>query len=324
MVELVTLKKNCRKPVWLSWAAALILGVLLVGPAGWCGQIASPAKPAQPEPQTKPAPATPIAEKKVELDGYDPWNPAWDRMIERALPRDLISKRRAAAVEPLCPRFREMSRTDRRAFWAYFFQALAGAEAGLKPTASVRHNDPAVAVMDPVTHRIIRQEGLLQLAYADSRRYGCNFDWQRDKLLPEHDPAKTILNPRNNLLCGIRILKNQLIKQHRPLLSDSSYWVTLRPGHMSFKLFLKQMANEPAVCGSPMRATEALPVSEADSARPSGAGAKPRLSPDAGAADAGAADGAKADAAAADSRARAPAAAEDGSPALPERARPKP
>jgi len=299
MPELVTLERNCRQPVSLRRAAALFFGAVLLGPAGWSGQVRSPAAPAQPEPQTKPAPPTPIAEKKVELDGYDPWNPAWDRMIERALPRDLISKRRAAAVQPLCPRFRSMSRTDRRAFWAYFFQALAGAEAGLKPTASVRHNDPAVAVTDPVTHRIIRQEGLLQLAYADSRRYGCDFDWQRDKLLPEHDPAKTILNPRNNLLCGIRILKHQLIKLHQPLLDDSSYWVTLRPGHMSFKLFLKQMANVPAACGSPIRATEVLPVSEAESARPSHAASKPRLSSD-------------------------PAAAKQDSPELPERTGPKP
>jgi hypothetical protein len=170
-------------------------------------------------------------------------------MIERSLPRDLLSTRRAPAVAPLCPRFRAMSRTNRRVFCAYFFQALAAAEAGLKPTADVKHNDPQVAVVDRVTHRTVRQEGLLQLTYMDRLRYGCNFDWARDQYLPEHDPSKTILQPRNNLLCGIKIIRNQLIAQRKPLLTESSYWVTLRPEHPSFKIFLKQMANVPAACG---------------------------------------------------------------------------
>ena len=41
--------------------------------------------------------------------------------------------------------FTSMSEVDKRAFWAYFFQALAGAEAGLEPTTRVRHTQPAVA-----------------------------------------------------------------------------------------------------------------------------------------------------------------------------------
>ncbi len=208
------------------------------------------------KPEIKPAPPTPIAIKRVELGEGNPWNRAWDRLIEESLPRNLISRRRERAVRALCPRFRTMTLADRRAFWAYFFQALAGAEAGLKPTADVRHTEPQVAVIDPVTHRIVRQEGLLQLAYMDSVRYGCDFDWQRDKDLPEHDPAKTILQPRNNLMCGIRIAENQLIKLHEPLLSDSSYWVTLRPDSPSFKIFLRQMANLPAACGSALRRPE--------------------------------------------------------------------
>jgi hypothetical protein len=205
-----------------------------------------------PSPQIKASPKTPIAVKKEELEGSNPWDPSWDVMIEKALPREMLSKDRAGAVRDLCPRFGTMTLANRRAFWAYFFQALAAAEAGLKPTADVRHNDPEVAVMDTVSHRIVRQEGLLQLTYMDSRRYRCAFDWERDKNLPEHDPGKTILQPRNNLMCGLRILDNQLIAQHRPLLTDSSYWVTLRPSTISFEVFLKQMANVPAACGARM------------------------------------------------------------------------
>ena len=206
------------------------------------------------EPATEPAPPTPIAVKKAELGEDNSWDPKWDKTLEEALPPDLLSPQREQEVRSLCPRFNQMSETDRRAFWAYFFQALAGAEAGLKPTADVRHAAPEVAVTDPVTHRVVRQEGLLQLAYADGQRYGCDFDWDKDKELPEHDPQKTILQPQNNLECGIKILDDQLMVQHKPLLSRSSYWETLRPGTTSFSVFTKQLANLPAACGaSPYR-----------------------------------------------------------------------
>ncbi len=233
-----------------AWLA--VLAFALIASAG-CGRHAQSQGSADPQPQIKPAPPTPIAVKKVELGQGNPWNPAWDVMIEKALPRDLLSNVRTRAVAPLCPRFRHMTLANKRAFWAYFFQALAGAEAGLQPTADVRHADPAVAVVDSVTHRTVRQEGLLQLTYMDSQRYGCDFDWERDKDLPEHDPAKTILQPRNNLLCGIKILDDQLIAQKKPLLTESSYWVTLRPSHPSFEVFWKQMANVPEACGAKMR-----------------------------------------------------------------------
>jgi len=205
----------------------------------------------QPQPELKPAPPTPIAIQKAELGDDNTWNPEWDKLIEQALPPELLAPEREHEVKSLCPRFKDLTDADKRAFWAYFFQALAGAEAGLKSTANVRHNDPEVAVVDPVTKHIARQEGLLQLAYMDSARYGCDFDWESDKDLPPHDPSKTILQPENNLLCGIKILDNQVIAQHKPVLSKSSYWVTLRPGTYSFKLFWKQMANEPEVCGAP-------------------------------------------------------------------------
>jgi hypothetical protein len=200
-----------------------------------------------PQPEIKPAPPTPIAEKKAEV-GAETWDPAWDAEIERALPAELVSNRVARDVKPFCPNFKAMSDVDRRTFWAYFFQALAGAEAGLNPATDVRHTEPKVAVKDDVTHRMVRSEGLLQLTYMDADRYGCAFDWERDKALPEHDPAKTILQPENNLRCGVKILDNQLIAKHMPLLTARSYWSTLRPVGPSYRAFAKQMANVPAAC----------------------------------------------------------------------------
>jgi hypothetical protein len=243
----------------IAWIAAGVAIVTLAGaafvpladPKDAHAQELASSPSAQPE--TKAVPATPIAVKKAELGDDHTWDPAWDTMVEQALPPDLLSPRVAKAVKPICPRFNALSEVDKRAFWAYFFQALAGAEAGLTPTADVRHTEPELQVVDHVTHRMVRQEGLLQLTYMDQERYGCDFDWEQDKELPVHDPDKTILQPRNNLLCGVNIIRNQLIDQHKPLLSSTSYFSTLQPGTISIKVFLKQMANVPAVCGRRVR-----------------------------------------------------------------------
>jgi hypothetical protein len=234
---------------------------------GGCGrQVAQqPARPSSPpKPALKQAPPTPIAEEKEEL-GQPSWDPQWDVIVEQALAPEMLSPRAARGVRTFCPRFASMGEADKRAFWAYTFQALAGAEAGLKPTTNVRHTEPEVAVQDAVTKRIVRQEGLLQLTYMDAKRYGCDFNWEQDKGLAEKSPAKTILTPKNNLLCGVKILENQMLRQRKPLLSPSSYWVTLRPERPSYLTFAKQMKNVPAVC----RATIA-PVEEARAKRPSG------------------------------------------------------
>ena len=186
--------------------------------------------------------------KKVELGGA-PWNPQWDQIIEQALPPEMLSSRVPTGVRQFCPRFYEMGVTDKRAFWAYFFQALAGAEAGLNPNTSVRHTEPDVTKRDEIRGTAIRTEGLLELAYADQRRYGCDFNWQADRALKAKDPAKTILQPKNNLECGVKILVNQIILRHKPLLTRSGYWSTLQPDGPSCRVFARQMTNPPPACG---------------------------------------------------------------------------
>ena len=210
-----------------------------------CSSPAVPQQPAQLE--MKPAPQTPIANEKDEL-GVPSWDPVWNKVIGDGLPPEMLSNQVVRAVKPFCPRFKAMGEVDRRGFWVYLFQALAGAEAGLVPTTDVRHTEPEVAVMDTVTKRMVRSEGLLQLTYMDADRYGCDFDWEKDKDLPEKDSRKTILLARNNLLCGIKILKIQLIDQRKPLVCRSSYWETLRAGTNGYRVFIKQMTNVPTVC----------------------------------------------------------------------------
>jgi len=217
-------------------------------------QTAPPSPQTNASPPIQPAPPTPIAVKKQELGDDETWDPQWDVYIEKALPPEMLGPKAAHDVRGYCPRFSTMSEADKRAFWAYFFQALAGAEAGLKPTTTVRHTQPEVAVVDPVTKKTVRQQGLLQLAYMDADRYGCDFDWDKDKGLPMKDPARTILQPKNNLECGVKILDNQLFMLNKPLLSSASYWSTLQPGTVSYRVFAKQMTNVPSACHAVRRA----------------------------------------------------------------------
>ena len=233
-----------RKTTLMSFGLALIL----VSHSRRLDQSQAPVTPPQPA-AVKTAPPTPMAEQNAELVDDETWDPDWDKTIEEALPPELLSSKAAKDVKTFCPRFNALSPADKRSFWAYFFQALAGAEAGLRSTADVRHSEPEVAVVDNVSHRMVRSEGLLQLTYEDSNRYGCDFDWDIDKGLPEHDPGKTILQPKNNLTCGVKILTNQLVDKRKPLLTRSSYWSTLRPGWPGYSTFLKQMANTPEACG---------------------------------------------------------------------------
>jgi hypothetical protein len=238
-----------------------LLCLILLVSAGCHGKVAATQQPQQPE--LKAAPPTPIAEKKEEL-GKPAWDPIWDGVVERALPSQLLSNAVAGKVKPFCPRFKKLSEVDRRAFWAYVFQAMAAAEAGLVPTTDVRHTEPEVAVKDTVTKRMVRSEGLLQLTYMDADRYGCAFDWEKDKDLPEKDPAKTILQPTNNLECGVKIMDNQIAVRGKPLASRASYWSTLQPGTISYRVFLKQMTNVPQVCrvATPPPANREMRVTE--------------------------------------------------------------
>jgi hypothetical protein len=239
-------------PSFKSGSAGLFSCLLLLATlplALGCGRREEAHATSTPAPSVamKPAPATPIHTKRLELGGAT-WDPEWDKLVELALPPEMLSRQVPRDVRRFCPRFYDLSEADKRAFWAYLFQALAGAEAGLDPTTRVRHTEPEVAVIDKVTGRAVRSEGLLQLTYEDHDRYGCNFDWQQDRTMKQDDPDKTILDPKNNLECGVKILENQIVNQHKPLLSSTGYWSTLRPGTPSYQVFAKQMTNVPIAC----------------------------------------------------------------------------
>ena len=134
------------------------------------------------------APATPIAEKKAELGDDRTWNPEWDSGSRSALPPELLSTQSCQGRQTLLPALQRFERARQAGLLGLLLSGSRGSRSGLVPTANVRHMDAVLQVKDDVTHRMIRQEGLLQLTYMDQERYGCDFDWEKDKLLDEHDP----------------------------------------------------------------------------------------------------------------------------------------
>ena len=229
-------------------AVATCLGMAFFGCTSRQQQTTPASQAEQSTKTVKPVPPTPIDKKAAELGG-NTWDPQWNSIVAQALPPTMLSSRVPRDVRQFCPRFYTLSNTDKRTFWAYFFQALAGAEAGLNPQATVRHTEPQLAKAEDVPATRVRTEGLLQLTYADQQRYGCPFNQDADRALSLDDPTRTILQPKNNLVCGVMILENQIIQLHHPLLWHDSYWATLRPGSYSYEIFAKQMTNPPAACG---------------------------------------------------------------------------
>ena len=98
-------------------------------------------------------------------------------------------------------------------------------------------------------------KGFLQLAHAGQKRYGCDFDRQVDRPLKANDPTKITVQPKNNLECGVKILVNQIIVQHKTLLNESGSWSTLQPDGPSYRVFAEQMTNAPATRGLPTKST---------------------------------------------------------------------
>src|SRR6516162_293142 len=244
--------------LWKSRAVVTLLALVAIVLLCQCNS-SKPVRAQQPhEPEVKPAPATPIDAKKGKLGGKI-WEPAWDAFIEKSIPPEMLGAQVPRDVRRFCPRFYDMNETDKRAFWAYFFQALAGAEAGLDPKTRAHHTQPEVSVPDGVTGLSGRTEGLLQLTYGDSKRYSCDFDWEADRKLPPKDPQRTILQPERNLACGIKILQNQIVDKHQPLLTRTSYWSTLQPGRLSYRVFAKQMINPPEACGVKVKSSPLTP-----------------------------------------------------------------
>lgn len=198
-----------------------------------------PVHPPVEPPPVKPE-TPPLVEGEINTDHFTPllWEKSiriakqWSQMVYTVITREersLLEIDAANDVKTFCPRYRSLNVSQRLNFWGQFIAALALPESSWIPTSQMIETTMS---KDPVTQKQVRSEGLLQLSYQDEKNYhiNCGFNWEKDKLLAEKDPNRTILDPYLNLRCGIKILAIQLKNKKNIVLSKNVYWSVLRQG----------------------------------------------------------------------------------------------
>lgn len=150
---------------------------------------------------------------------------AYDR-IARGLPDG------AQDVQGFCPKFHSLDESHRRAFWIQLIAAIVKYESGFRPELRFVEREMGI---DPVTGKQVVSEGLLQLSYQDERTYKskvpagvCDFDYPGDQRYPLKDLRRSILNPENNLVCGLGILDFQIRRHKRIVIAKGAYWAVIK------------------------------------------------------------------------------------------------
>ena len=122
-------------------------------------------------------------------------DPQWDEIVERALPPEMLSAKAARSVRSFCPRFSSLSEADKRALLGIH---LSGVSWG-GSRSEAHHRCPSHRTRSGGQRYGDQtngaQEGLLQLTYMDAKRYGCEFNWQHDKTLPERIRTRQSCSP---------------------------------------------------------------------------------------------------------------------------------
>jgi len=167
------------------------------------------------------------AEVKLGWEDKNPKNIEWTKITMAAVDRHFQNLDAALDAELFCPEYTFLDVPTKKHFWGEFISAMAFFESGW---SSVSQLTEVTLGNDSVTGKTVTSEGLLQLSYGDIKwAKWCRFDWEKDQ---ENNPLITsILNPKNNLECGIGILANQIRKQHKIVLEKKAYWSILKINH---------------------------------------------------------------------------------------------
>lgn len=149
-----------------------------------------------------------------------------DSVLWSAITYQIIGSEVAPALLPgssdiadFCSNYAHLRDAQKANFWAFLISAIAKYESGFNARSRVTISDDQSA-----------DEGLLHLSYQDAKTYAfCAFDADRDRALTADDLTRTVLNPVNNLDCGIKILATQVDHQ-RSIANREARWSALRAG----------------------------------------------------------------------------------------------
>ena len=171
-------------------------------------------------------PETPIV--RDELDKY----------ISEKIDKELFAQFDSAGdATKFCPKYKSLNRQQKVQMWTTVNTAIIQYESGWRPTD--RMKEVGFGHPDPITGKQVVSEGLYALSYQDMQSYPfCKFNWEKDRPLYNKnakDPRISILDPKTNIDCGLRILAQKIQKDGAAIVKacrkgDSkpcAYWSTL-------------------------------------------------------------------------------------------------
>lgn len=178
-------------------------------------------------------------DSKIDVSTFEPlaWekksakNKEWSKMVYSIIHHEepqILGEKVADDIEDFCPKYNTLNNNQRLNFWGQLFAAIALPESSWNPID--RFTEKKFKYKDSVTGLPVVSEGLLQLSYQDekSHKLDCGFDWNKDRNLTLE--KRSILDPYQNLRCGIKIMAKLLKKYHAIQLSEGKYWSVLVKG----------------------------------------------------------------------------------------------
>lgn len=189
----------------------------------------NPAPTPDPSPNPAPSPEpAPFTYRPLHWEATRPGSKAWSTYVFSLLKGEASTILSATDFDYFCPKFKFLSADEQVNAAGMFISGMTRYESNHNPL--VRYHEATMGI-DPVTDLPVYSEGLLQLSYQDTLYYPfCTFNWEADKNLSPTDPAKTILDPMNNLKCGLGILANQVRRRGTLVVSTGAYWAVLKQG----------------------------------------------------------------------------------------------
>lgn len=173
------------------------------------------------------------AETKLSWENKSPKNSEWTKFVLTEIESKYEKLEKAEDMETFCPQYKNLDKGQRIVLWGELIAAMAFYESGWNPNAQFTETGLG---NDEITGKVLTSEGLLQLSYNDIKwTRACQFDWEADKNNNGSRPT-TILDPKNNLHCGITILSNQINKHKKIVLKKGAYWAVIKEGHHNNKV----------------------------------------------------------------------------------------
>jgi hypothetical protein len=159
---------------------------------------------------------------------------AWSTLVFRLLRNEAKDVLEADDFSIFCPNYPSLSLDQKVNVAGMLVSGITRFESNFDPLTRFQESTMGV---DAVTGRPVFSEGLLQLSYQDTIAYPfCDFNWNADKDLSPTDPHKTILDPFNNLACGVQILAKQIRNRGSIVLESGVYWAVIRKNGANEKI----------------------------------------------------------------------------------------